>query len=152
MLPSHELVREAFSLTSFRTEMSEGSNQTESPRGEWGRGGKQGRHLGGFFWEADNATVSQAMAQGHHLDSCNIFFILKTFMPPGMTSSKDRGEIKEKSILYSFPSLFFKQGTSVASASVLPYSSIAPSHLSPPEGFPFTWDSYSLPQGTGLLL
>lgn len=33
-------------------------------------------------------------------------FILMTFMPSGMTSSEGRGEIKEKSVLYYFPSFF----------------------------------------------
>lgn len=114
--------------------------------------GKRGRHLREFLWEADSATVCQAVSQGHHLESCNIFLILKTFMPSDVTSSKGKGEIKEKSILYCFPSLFFKQATSVASAFVLPCSSTAPSHLSPPESVLFTWDSQNLPQGTRLLL
>lgn len=34
------------------------------------------------------------------------FFIFKTFLPSAMTSSKDKGESKEKSILHYFPSLF----------------------------------------------
>lgn len=33
-------------------------------------------------------------------------FILKTFLPSAMISSKDKEESKEKSILYYFPSLF----------------------------------------------
>lgn len=74
MLLSQELAREAFTLTSFRTEMRQGSSQTV--REPWGRGRKQGRHLGEFLWEADAATVSQTVAQGHHLQSCNIYFYI----------------------------------------------------------------------------
>ncbi|KAF2978864.1 hypothetical protein EK904_006113 [Melospiza melodia maxima] len=69
-----------------------------------------------------------------------------------MTSSKEKGESKEISILGYFPSLFEEQRTFMARVSVLPCSVIAPSHLSPPEGFPSPWDSLSLPQGKRLLL
>lgn len=51
-------------------------------------------------------------------------------MPSGMTLSKDKGKV----IFFNhFPSLLFKQGTSVARASV---PSTAPSHISPPEDSP----------------
>jgi len=56
--------------------MSPGGSQTVGALGEGGRRGeKQGRRLRGSLWEADNATVSQAVAWGHHLETCNIFFL-----------------------------------------------------------------------------
>lgn len=79
-------------------------------------------------------------------------FILKTFLLSAMTSSKDKGESKEKSTLHYFPSLFEEQRTSMARVSVLPCSIYAPSHLSPPEDFPSSWGSHNLPQGKRSLL
>lgn len=92
--------------------MSAGSSRAvREHSGRVGRGEKQGE----FLWAAERASGGGPGPPPAELQC--MFFILKTFVPSGMTSSKDRGEIKEKSILHYFPSLLFKQGTSVARAS-----------------------------------
>lgn len=76
----------------------------QSPRGELGRGEKQARLLTEFLWEAENATASQAVTRASP-GELQYIFTLKTFLPSAMTSSKEKRESKEISILCYFPFL-----------------------------------------------
>lgn len=68
-------------------------DKLKGPRG--GKEEKQGRHLREFLWEADTTGVCQMWPRAIIWKAAiyRYIFILKTFMPSGMTLSKDKGKV-----------------------------------------------------------